>query len=60
MSKTKRLETLELAIAKQRGDNLPKLVPRADEETDDEARARAGLADWPGTAVFLNKTDIDL
>ena len=60
MNLTKRLEAVEAAIAKQCGDDAPKLVLRADDETDDEARARAGLTDWPGVVVFLSNSDIDL
>lgn len=34
-----------------------KLVLREDGETDDEARARAGLADVKGLIVFLSESD---
>ncbi|MBL0168489.1 MAG: hypothetical protein IPP85_15825 [Propionivibrio sp.] len=60
MNLTKRLEAVELAIAKRHGGDLPKLVLRNDDETDDEALAREGLADWPGVVVFLSNADIDL
>ncbi len=37
-----------------------KLVLREDGETDDEARARAGLADVKGLIVFLSESDARL
>ncbi|MBK7424252.1 MAG: hypothetical protein IPJ48_14875 [Propionivibrio sp.] len=49
-----------MAIAKRHGGDLAKLVLRNDDETDDEALAREGLADWPGVVVFLSNADIDL
>ena len=60
MNLTKRIEAVESAIAKQCGDGALKLVLRDDGETDDEARARAGLTDWCGVAVFLSNDDINL
>lgn len=60
MNLTKRLEAIEAAIAKQCGEGAPKLVLRADDETDEEARARAGLTGWAGVVVFLLPGDIDL
>lgn len=60
MNLTKRLEAVESAIRKQCGEDAPKLILRNDDETDDEARARAGLADWPGVVVCLSEDDINL
>lgn len=37
-----------------------KLVLRGDGETDDEARARAGLADVKGPFIFLSESDARL
>lgn len=42
------------------GYKLVKLVGCADGETVNEARARAGLADWPGDIIFLTVPDAKL
>ena len=55
--------TLENRIAeleRQHGGNDVKLILRADGETDDEARARAGLAVWPGVIIFMSESDAKL
>ena len=55
--------TLENRIAeleRQHGGNGVKLVLRADGETDDEARTRAGLAGWPGGIIFMSEADTKL
>lgn len=55
--------TLENRIAeleRKHGGTSIKLVMRADGETDSEARARAGLADWPGVVVFMSEADVKL
>jgi len=55
--------TLENRIAeleRQHGGNGVKLALRANGETDDEARARAGLADWPGVIIFMSESDAKL
>jgi len=57
------MATLENRIAeleRQHGGNGVKLVLRADGETDDEARARAGLAGWPGVIIFMSEADAKL
>lgn len=51
-----RIEELE----RQHGGTGYKLVVRADGETDSEARARAGLADWPGVIIFVSEADAKL
>ena len=48
-----RLEALEAALAKQRGDFISKVVTVKYGENRDDAIARAGLADWPGTIVVV-------
>jgi len=60
MSRIERIETVAAAIAKQRGETGYRLVVRADDETEDEARTRAGLSDWPGPVIFLSESDANL
>lgn len=60
MNMAKRLEALEAALAKQSGDTDCRLVVRADGETDEQARERAGLAAWPGPVLFLSESDARL
>jgi len=60
MNLTKRLEAVEAALARELGDLNYKLVIRKDNETEDEARKRARLADWPGTIIFLSVSDANL
>lgn len=52
-----RVELVELAMARQRGDLNYKLVVRADGETDDETKRRAGLADWQGPVIFISEIE---
>lgn len=54
------LESRIVELERQHGGDGVKLVLRADGETDDEARARAGLADWPGVIVFMSEADVKL
>lgn len=54
------LESRITELERQHGGNGVKLVLRADGETDSEARARAGLADWPGDIIFLTGADAKL
>lgn len=51
-----RIEDLE----RQYGKTGYKLVLRSDNETDDEAKGRAGLANWPGVVIFCNEIDAKL
>jgi hypothetical protein len=57
------LESRVSALERQSGATsykLVKLVGCADGETANEARARAGLADWPGEIIFLTGADAKL
>ena len=54
MNLTKRINAVEAALARELGDLDYKLVIREDEETEDEARKRAGLTNWPGPVIFLS------
>lgn len=49
----KRLEALEAAHAAQSGEDFKVFIRETHDETDEQARERLGLTDWPGTAVFL-------
>lgn len=60
MQLTKRLEAIEAALAKQYGETGYRLVVRADDETDDQARERAGLKGWPGDVIFFSESDARL
>lgn len=57
---TKRLEAVEAALAEQYGEAGYKRVVRADGETDDQARERAGLADWRGPVMYFSEADARL
>lgn len=54
------LESRIVELERQHGGDGVKLVLRADGEIDDEARARAGLADWPGVIVLMSEADVKL
>ncbi|MDZ4252669.1 MAG: hypothetical protein U1A72_08885 [Sulfuritalea sp.] len=56
----KRLEAVETALAKQYGETGYRLVVRADGETDNQARARAGLTDWRGPVIYFSEADANL
>jgi len=56
----KRMEAVEAALAKQYGETGYKLVVRADDETDDQARERAGLTDWLGPVIYFSEADANL
>lgn len=47
-------------LEQQSGATSYKLVMREDGETNDEARERAGLADWQGQVIFLSFADTKL
>lgn len=51
MSLRSRVEAIEAALAKQRGEYPFQLIWREDGETEAQARERAGLADWPGEVI---------
>lgn len=57
MTLSQRLEAVEEALAKRNGESGLKLVVRADCEAEEEARERAGLADWPGLIICLDAID---
>lgn len=57
---TKRLEALEAAIARQHGADIKFVVRADDDESDEEAKERAGLSDYPGAIVFLIPSDLYL
>ena len=60
MNLSKRMEAIESALAKQRGESGIWVVTREDGETDDQARDRLGLIDWSGQVVFLGFVDAKL
>ena len=60
MNITKRLEAIEAAIAKQHGGDIRLAIRANDDETDQEARARLGLLDWPGVVVLLSDDAVNL
>jgi hypothetical protein len=60
MNMTKRLEAIEAAIAKQHGGNVRLAIRANEDETNEEARARLGLLDWPGVVVLLSNDDVNL
>lgn len=56
----KRIEAIEAALAKQYGEAGYKLIVRAEGETDDQARERAGLKGWPGPVIYFSEADANL
>jgi len=58
MRLTNRVKALESALAKKNGQTGYKLVVRTDGESDNEARKRAGLAEWPGMVFFITEEDV--
>lgn len=60
MGLSKRIEAIELALAKQHGETGYRLVIRGEDESDDDARARAGLDEWAGPIIFLSIDDANL
>lgn len=56
----KRLEAIEAAIAKQHGADIKFVVRADDDESDEEARERAGLGEHSGSIVFLIPSDLYL
>lgn len=58
---TKRLEAVEVALAKKCGDADFKVIIREDDETSDQAIARAGLTQtWPGQVLCISFIDAKL
>jgi len=53
------LETRVKKLEKQCGETGYKLVLLEDGETEEEARERAGLADWPGHIIFISPADAE-
>ena len=51
---TKRLQAIEAALQKQCNEAGFKLAHRAKGETDEQAKARAGLADWTGAVIYIS------
>ena len=60
MKLKKRVESVELAMARKNGDFGFTVVVRKDGETEDEARKRTGLTDKSGQIVFLSELDAKL
>ena len=60
MGLSKRIEAIELALAKQHGETGYRLVIRCEDESDDDARARVDLGDWSGPIIFLSFADANL
>ncbi len=54
------LDTRVKKLEQQYGTTGCKVVLLEDGETEEEARARAGLADWPGQIIFISPTDAEL
>lgn len=53
MNLTKRLEAIEQAVAKQSGENCPKVVFLETGETEERARERLGLTGGQGKLIFV-------
>lgn len=53
----KRLDAIEAAHAEQNGDRIRCYIRETDDETDEQARARLGLTDWPGTLILMSEAD---
>lgn len=51
------IESRIAALERQSGGTSYKLVMREDGETNDEARERAGLADWTGPVIVISFGD---
>lgn len=60
MNISKRLEAVETALAKQRGDYGIKLAFLEEGETEEQARGRARLIDWKGELIFVSRIDANL
>jgi hypothetical protein len=56
----KRLDAIEAAHAEQNGDRIRCYVREADDETDEQARERLGLIDWPGILIPMSEADAKL
>ncbi len=54
------LDTRVKKLEKQCGETRCKAVLREDGDTEEEARERAGLADWAGQIIFISPTDAEL
>ena len=50
---TKRLEAIEKALAKVSGEPFFKLAHQGNDETEEQAKARAGLSDWGGPMIYI-------
>ena len=57
MNMAKRLEALEAAHAQQGGDCIRCYIRETDDETDQQARERLGLTNWPGVLVLMSEAD---
>ena len=60
MNMAKRLKALEAALTNRHGGNILLAVRANVVETDDEARERLGLPEWPGVVVCLSNADVKL
>ena len=60
MSLKRRVDAVEAELAKQNGETGFKVVLRATDERDNEARMRLGLADWPGLVIFIDEKAANL
>jgi hypothetical protein len=56
----KRVEGVELALARRNGDFNFKVVICMDGENDDEARKKTGLTDRSGPIIFISEIDAKL
>ena len=60
MSLKRRMDAIKAELARQNGEAGFKVVLRATDESDNEARMRLGLADWPGLVIFIDEKGANL
>ncbi len=56
----KRMDAIEAAHAARDGDCLRCCTRKDESETEEQARERLGLVDWPGTLVLMLPGDENL
>jgi hypothetical protein len=56
----KRLDAIEAAHAQQSGDCMRCYIRETDDETDEQARERLGLTDWPGILILMSEAEAKL
>ena len=60
MNLAKRLEAVEAAVAKELGETNYKMVWKENDQTEEEAKVKAGLSDFNGTIIFFSWDDANL